>query len=777
MEKSPIHDWDWLSAGLLFLMIQAAAGRLVIANWAPFLYFAETLATLGTGLGLALGASRFKRQMAIWIAMDYTVIVLPWQWTVAVQSGDVSFRDQLHIMASQLAIDLVQFFQRAPVNDSFLFIAFISLVMWITGLTAGYWLTRHDNLLITVIPSALVMMIVQVYDNYYSLRSWWLAAYLFLVLLLIGRRYFLRSRVEWKKQHLAVSEDAWLDILNSLTPMALIVISIAWIFPTSLTSLQAASEAWNKISNPVQNRLSNAVVSLQSPYSNGGTDFYSNSLVLGREAAQGNQPVFTVKVLSAATPAMPYYWRGRVYDFYADGQWSNSGDTTLDFQPASQNLNLVNAQNRSEARFQFTMQFPQQRLLYAPSEPVWMDQAGSVSVITAGNGRNDPLAWFANPPVTKGTPYQVRAEIADPTVAELEAAGTNYPAWVQNYYLEVPQNIQIGVQALAEQVTNGRTTPYDQAEAITNYLRSTIQYSTRVPSPPAGEDPTTWVLFDYKKGFCNYYASAEVLMLRSIGVPARMAVGFAEGASNDPVVEHPGSAGTFTVLNRDAHAWPEVYFPGIGWAEFEPTVSQNPIVRPATKAQISQQQSSNTSSNANPNQPRAASNPGTSAGSVRPTPRMNNIAWISISLLLVGLMVLAFRRHRLLNRVPLVLSTNLERLGLSTPAWLGTWIIWNQMTSVERSFASINLSLRWLGKPQPVYATAAERAAELIKSLPAARVYIETVSSEHQSALFARRSADLSRARHAGMMILLHTLRFTVLKFWNAIFNGDVYSG
>jgi hypothetical protein len=153
------------------------------------------------------------------------------------------------------------------------------------------------------------------------------------------------------------------------------------------------------------------------------------------------------------------------------------------------------------------------------------------------------------------------------------------------------------------------------------------------------------------------------------------------------------------------------------------------------------------------------------------------VAWIGVSLLLIGLLVFAFQRYRLLNQVPSFLSGNLERLGMSTPSWLSAWINWNQLTAAERSFNSINLSLRWLGKPQPIYATAAERAAELIELLPAAREYIETVSSEHQSALFARRSASLPRARRAGLMILLHTLRFTVLKFWNAIFNGDVYSG
>jgi len=96
---------------------------------------------------------------------------------------------------------------------------------------------------------------------------------------------------------------------------------------------------------------------------------------------------------------------------------------------------------------------------------------------------------------------------------------------------------------------------------------------------------------------------------------------------------------------------------------------------------------------------------------------------------------------------------------------------------VERSFASINLSLRWLGSPQPIYATAAERASELSKLLPSAAAYIEMVASEHQSALFTKRSADLTRARRAGILIILHTLRFTVLKFWSAISGSDVYSG
>ncbi|HUH98578.1 MAG TPA: transglutaminaseTgpA domain-containing protein [Anaerolineales bacterium] len=779
MEKSSVQAWDWLSAALVFFMLQVTAGRLVIANWAPYLYFAETLTAFGTMLGLALGTSRFKGYLVTWLAIDYTLMILPWQWTVIAQSDvPINFRDQLQIIASRLAVALTQFVQRTPVNDSFFFVAFVSLAMWLISLTSGYWLMRHDNLLASVIPSAIVMIIVQVYDNQFVLRAWWLAIYLFLILILVGRRYFLHSRIHWKKKHIAVSEDAWADILNGLTLITLTVVIIAWIVPTPLSSLQAVSGAWNDLSNPIRTRLSNAVVSLQSPYSNGGPDFYSDRLPLGLNAAQGNQPVFNVEVISSPV-SITYYWRGRVYDFYSNGQWSNVGASSLDFEPANGNLDLANAQNRVSAQFQFTMRLPEQSLLYAPSEPVWMDQPGSVSVTSITAGQDDPIAWFADPPIGRGGRYQVRAEIADPAVEELDAAGTDYPAWVRDRYLEVPQGIRPAIQTLAEKVTDGRSTSYDKAEAVTEYLRSTIQYSLTVPPPPPGEDPALWVLFDVKKGFCNYYASAEVLMLRSIGIPARLAVGFAEGEINNELPGQHANSESFTVLNHDAHAWPEVYFPGIGWVEFEPTVNQNPIVRPLTKAQIATQPKNQAPSNANSGRP--GENPSgksnTASGGPAVYAPFADMVLIAFSLLGIGLMIIAFRRYHVLDHVPVYLSSGLARVGVSTPSWINSWIQWNQMTSVEHSFAAINASLRWLGSPQPIYATAAERAAQLIKLLPSAREYIEAVTSEHQSALFTRRPVDFGRARRAGLLIVVHTLRLTIRRFWNAISGGDVYSG
>jgi transglutaminase-like putative cysteine protease len=82
-----------------------------------------------------------------------------------------------------------------------------------------------------------------------------------------------------------------------------------------------------------------------------------------------------------------------------------------------------------------------------------------------------------------------------------------------------------------------------------------------------------WFLFDEQTGFCNYYATAQVLMLRSLGIPARFVVGYAQG-------EYDPQTKTYTVRKKDSHAWPEVYFIDYGWMPFEPTVDQPALIRP-----------------------------------------------------------------------------------------------------------------------------------------------------------------------------------------------------
>ena len=129
-------------------------------------------------------------------------------------------------------------------------------------------------------------------------------------------------------------------------------------------------------------------------------------------------------------------------------------------------------------------------------------------------------------------------------------------------YLQLPQTLPERVKTLARSATAGATNPYDQASQIESYLR-TLTYDLKVPLVAADRDLVDAFLFDLRRGYCDYFASAFVVMARSVGLPARLAVGYASGQVVAP--------GVWEVSAADAHSWPEVYFEGVGWAPFEPT--------------------------------------------------------------------------------------------------------------------------------------------------------------------------------------------------------------
>jgi len=167
--------------------------------------------------------------------------------------------------------------------------------------------------------------------------------------------------------------------------------------------------------------------------------------------------------------------------------------------------------------------------------------------------------------------YTVESSVSKASVNELRAAGEDYPGWVLDRFLQLPSELPIRVRQLAEALTLGNENAYDKATAIEGFLRG-IEYSTEIPAPPYGSDGVDHFLFGAKSGYCDYYASAMVVMLRSVGVPARVATGYSSGdydAEND----------VYVVRELHAHTWPEVFFPGYGWVEFEPTSSLPPIAR------------------------------------------------------------------------------------------------------------------------------------------------------------------------------------------------------
>ena len=174
----------------------------------------------------------------------------------------------------------------------------------------------------------------------------------------------------------------------------------------------------------------------------------------------------------------------------------------------------------------------------------------------------------------EGDSYVVTALVSDASPEALRRASTDYPLLVRDHYLQLPNQLPQRVRELAARLTADQANPYDKAEAIEGYLRQfPIDYS--ILDTPPGRDAVDYFLFEAQRGYFDYHASAMVVMLRAVGVPARLAVGFALDQRNfDP------NQGAYRVADQNAYAWPEVYFPGYGWLEFNPTADRSGDLRP-----------------------------------------------------------------------------------------------------------------------------------------------------------------------------------------------------
>jgi transglutaminase-like putative cysteine protease len=161
-------------------------------------------------------------------------------------------------------------------------------------------------------------------------------------------------------------------------------------------------------------------------------------------------------------------------------------------------------------------------------------------------------------------PATINVKIAPTfTSDELKSATNTYPLQISDRYLQLPVNFSGRVKELATSITSQYLAQYDKVQAIQRYLGD-LKYSLKIDTPPENVDAVEYFLFHSKSGYCTYFASAMTTMLRSVGIPARIAVGFLPG-------QYDSKVHSYVIRDRDYHAWTEVYFPNYGWITFDPT--------------------------------------------------------------------------------------------------------------------------------------------------------------------------------------------------------------
>ena len=272
--------------------------------------------------------------------------------------------------------------------------------------------------------------------------------------------------------------------------------------------------------------------------------------IKGKLSTRSNSEVFVVR------SSQPTYHRLMALDLYDGRRWT----TDRGYRDAKGTLSAdLPADFSNTVTTTYTMTGLESVFLPAPFVPVKVTAPKGHPV--AYDDETETLVIKKGKSVQPGDTYTVVSALPTLSPDVLEAANGPIPTDIAQHYLVLPQGFPQSVRRTAREITSQGVTPYDKALELQNWFRSEFTYDLEVP--PGGSTSAIEAFLNGKRGYCEQFSGTFAAMARSLGLPARVAVGFTQGEKQ--------ADGTYKVLGKHAHAWPEVYFAGLGWIPFEPT--------------------------------------------------------------------------------------------------------------------------------------------------------------------------------------------------------------
>jgi transglutaminase-like putative cysteine protease len=280
---------------------------------------------------------------------------------------------------------------------------------------------------------------------------------------------------------------------------------------------------------------------------------------------------------------------------------------------------------------------------------------------------------------TQGQKYTATSLLLAPTADQLKAAGGFVPTDVERD-LFLPPNTPAIIAQTALAATAGSVSEYDKAVALQDYFRDNgFVYSTQTPLKQGYDGDGARVIakfLEVKSGYCVHFASAMALMARSLGIPARVAEGYLPGTSTGGTANSPG---VYTVTSDDLHAWPELYFAGVGWVPFEPTVGRGTIPSYTRPEALPNQTVPTTAPGATsaPHRlvPTDPANVAGAANTTPPSPLQPVLSGAGVALLIVAVLLTPALLRRMRRRA---------RLRRLSESWGGAATVWDELRDTAR---------------------------------------------------------------------------------------------
>lgn len=544
----------WFALPVYALLVAIYPLSLQQAEWVRTADHFTWLAFLGILAGILIGNSRMSNRRAVVFAGIFGALAVV--ITTAFASEGTILREKLVSLAISVNNWLTQVLAGEAATDPTAFILFLGATSWSAAFAGTFALMRTGRpwdalmfvgfCLVVNVSMALTNLIADLVV--FTLGS----------LVLLVRLHIVELQDRWQRQNIVPSGEMDWRLLRGGLTWALVLVIMAFFTPR-VGAAEVLGKAYNVFEAPyhsVENEWQRFFAGVSGPSRLRGASF-SEAFRLGQSPNLSDRVVMTVDAPSG------HFWRAFTYDFYTGSGWRGTETERVD---------KVTPPSLGRERFDatFEMRVPQQGLLFAPNEPA---RVSIPAQFQTGPDRTYSTALRAVRSGQASERYTVTAFVSTADKAILRRAPTVYPEYIRQKYLQLPSTLPQRVRDLAHKIAAGSTNdPYDLAETIESYLRVTYRYAPQVKAPPPGRDPVDYFLFDLKEDFCEYFASSMVVLLREMGVPARVVEGYTAGTLNP-------NTGKFDVKELDAHAWVEAYFPTYGWIEFEPTPSQAPFLR------------------------------------------------------------------------------------------------------------------------------------------------------------------------------------------------------
>lgn len=563
----------WWTLVLALAMLLAVTESLNAAAWTESLEVVRLAVLGGALLAFALSLTRWQGVFPVLYAATAGLVWISTLFNRLLFAG-LSSADSFRELISRNADWIVALLGGTASADNLVFVTQLAILGWWIGYLALWSLMRHQTVLYAVLPAGVALFVNAFFAS--TGMTPFLIAYLAAVLLLALRIELARNEARWQVTRVRYAPDITLDFLKAGLAFTALVILLAWALPdaaehvTAERLLRPLQGTWQRLED-TWNRLYG---SLHSGRTSATAPSFGKSKALGGSVSLTDRPIF-----EAETP-LQTYWRAAIYDAYTGSGWLN---TDSDSAVIEEGQLLGEPRYAATADMTVTVRPLEagQRTIFAPPRPLWVSVPVDVDLTRLPVERGGALISLISSRVSldRAGSYQVGSAITGADPDRLRADGAGHPSWIDGRYLQLPDSLPERVRDLAIRATTGRSNPYDKAEALETLLR-TYRYDLDIEAPPAGSDAVDHFLFNSREGYCDYYASAMVVMLRSVGVPARYVMGYTPGTDASAPDRDPGATPVYRIEERDAHAWPEVYFPSYGWIQFEPTASEPLLTRP-----------------------------------------------------------------------------------------------------------------------------------------------------------------------------------------------------